>query len=186
MLQPLAMVSMTLEPSICLILESQLDFQVLTDSRTLKYLKIWGIHISTTFGTSNIGPSTIFNASNNQVISTAYMTQSHSPCPQYNKRLIFYYSTQKDSHRINLTPEIPQQSKHLNKVYVTQLPHIIVERCVLDHSLLKNLIKEYAYWIVKQENDGIIRKVCPKGIMNILKSKACRSKYTLSRDTDIL
>ncbi|CAO3650199.1 unnamed protein product [Mucor hiemalis] len=147
MLQPLAMVSMTLEPSICLILDSQLDFHVLTDSRTLKYLKIWGIHISTTFGTSNIGPSTIFNASNNQ----------------------------KDSHRINLTPEIPQQSKHLNKVYVTQLPHIIVERCVLDHSLLKNLIKEYAYWIVKQEDDGVIRKVCPKGIMNIMKSKACRS-----------
>lgn len=67
MLQPLAMASMTLEPNICLILDSQLDFRIVTDNRTLKYLKIWGIHISTTFGTSNIRPSTIFNTSNNKV-----------------------------------------------------------------------------------------------------------------------
>lgn len=65
---------------------------------------------------------------------------------------------------------------HPHRIRVTQLPTLILDRCLMNHTLLKNLIRDYAYWIKEQSQESSINMTCPKGIMEILKSKACRSK----------
>ncbi|KAI8336160.1 hypothetical protein BC941DRAFT_428482 [Chlamydoabsidia padenii] len=54
---------------------------------------------------------------------------------------------------------------------VTRLPSLILERCVLDPNLLSDLIHNYLNGL---ETRTITCSVCPPGMMDILKSKACR------------
>ncbi|KAG2233560.1 hypothetical protein INT48_007162 [Thamnidium elegans] len=75
----------------------------------------------------------------------------------------------------DLSPHFNQRN-HLNRIYVTQLPLVILDRCVANHALLKDIVRDYAYWIKDQNQESLLSiKECPKGIMEILKSKACRN-----------
>lgn len=123
MMKPSSLNPTTLEPSICIELESSFEYHLVTEK--LSYFKLWGIHIV-------VPPET-----------------SH-----------FFTS-----------------KSHPNRIYVTQLPSLILDRCVINHTLLKDLIRDYAYWIKEQSQESSINKTCPKGIMEILKSRACRSMF---------
>ncbi|OBZ90177.1 DNA mismatch repair protein MutL [Choanephora cucurbitarum] len=61
------------------------------------------------------------------------------------------------------------------KIFVTQIPNIILDRCISDHALLKEVICDHAYWMMEQRDEAVLSTTCPKGILEILKSKACRS-----------
>jgi DNA mismatch repair protein MLH3 len=75
-------------------------------------------------------------------------------------------------------------------LYVTHLPKMIADRCVLDTRITQELVRQHLYWL--EETGGVgtdfnadgnidesrewqtmIRK-CPRGIVDILNSKACR------------
>ncbi|CAG8569636.1 14558_t:CDS:10, partial [Funneliformis mosseae] len=75
-------------------------------------------------------------------------------------------------------------------IYVTHLPKMIADRCVLDTRMTQELIRQHLYWLEDTGGIGIdfstndntdlsrewrtmIRK-CPRGIVDILNSKACR------------
>ncbi|ORE05686.1 hypothetical protein BCV72DRAFT_229375 [Rhizopus microsporus var. microsporus] len=76
------------------------------------------------------------------------------------------------SHYFSSTPN----TKAYYRVYVTRLPELIVDRCITNHALIKTIIRDYVYWIVEQQyNPAIVKTNCPKGMVDILKSKACRS-----------
>ncbi|KAI8373269.1 hypothetical protein BD560DRAFT_446317 [Blakeslea trispora] len=60
-------------------------------------------------------------------------------------------------------------------IYVTQMPKIMLDRCMADHMLLREVICNHAYWMMEQRDEAVLLKTCPKGIMEILKSRACRS-----------
>lgn len=76
------------------------------------------------------------------------------------------------SHYFSSTPN----TKGYYRVYVTRLPELIADRCITNHALIKNIIRDYVYWIVEQHyNPAIVKTNCPKGMVDILKSKACRS-----------
>jgi DNA mismatch repair protein MLH3 len=123
MIKPSSLNPTTLEPSICIELESSFEYQLVTE--TLSYFKLWGIHIVAPPETS-------------------------------------HFFTSKN---------------HPNRVYVTQLPLLILDRCLVNHTLLKDLIRDYTYWVKEQNQETSLNKTCPKGIMEILKSRACRSTF---------
>ncbi|KAG2208722.1 hypothetical protein INT47_007821 [Mucor saturninus] len=85
----------------------------------------------------------------------------------YYKRWGIYFHEEETSHFF-------VSKVHPHRIRVTQLPTLILDRCLMNHALLKKLIQDYAYWIKEQNQEGSIN-VCPKGIMEILKSRACRS-----------
>ncbi|RCI01966.1 DNA mismatch repair protein, partial [Rhizopus stolonifer] len=120
-----------LEPTIPVQLDSLAEYQIVTSDRTLKCLKMWGIHIT----------------------ATTNSTTSRSR----------FFST---------TVNEPERAY---RVYVTQLPSVIVDRCIMNHTLLKQVICDYAYWMMEQRDEATLVKTCPKGVVEILKSKACRS-----------
>jgi DNA mismatch repair ATPase MutL len=161
--------SNVLEPRICLELESELDYWTLMDDRTLKYLKIWGIHIMKVNSNNNVIGATSFTSPHNYNMAQPSSFNSESShfiqCPSKEQQYISQQQMKEKS----------RQKIHINKVYVTQLPYTIIDRCTANHTLLKDLIKEYAYWLQKQTDEAIIKRTCPKGIMEMLKSKACRS-----------
>lgn len=136
----------TLEPPIAIDIDSITEFRLLTSERISKYLKIWGIHIATAMDR----PA---NCSMEQDMTI--LSQSR-----------YFNADETSGHFPN--------SK--NRIYVTRIPQLIVERCVINHDLLKALIQDHVYWMVEQKDESALIKTCPKGIMEILKSKACRSK----------
>lgn len=62
-------------------------------------------------------------------------------------------------------------------VWVTRLPQLIADRCMVDYDLLRDVIREYIHWL-EEQGPSASPDVCPKGIMQILKSKACRGEGT--------
>lgn len=58
-------------------------------------------------------------------------------------------------------------------VWVTRLPRLIADRCVVDNELLRDFIREYIHWL-EEAGPSASPDICPNGIMQILKSKACR------------
>ncbi|KAI9482923.1 MAG: hypothetical protein EXX96DRAFT_556133 [Benjaminiella poitrasii] len=79
----------------------------------------------------------------------------------------FFIKKPKNSHTL--------QGKRRKTIYVTRLPKSIVDRCIANHHVLKELILDHLYWIMEQTDEVLIARTCPKGIVEILKSKACRS-----------
>ncbi|GAA5802165.1 hypothetical protein HPULCUR_007626 [Helicostylum pulchrum] len=135
----------TLVQSVCIELDSPYEYQIITSDHVLRFLKIWGIYIAT----------------------TADPMQSNTAIPHSSR----FFSTPDSS------PHFTQKKRnHLNRIYVTQLPLVILDRCLANHSLLKDIVRDYAYWIKDQNQETLLSaKECPKGIMEILKSKACRN-----------
>jgi DNA mismatch repair ATPase MutL len=135
----------TLEPPIAIDLESASEFQLVASERISKYLKIWGIHITTI----------------TQQEDVTILSQSR------------YFNTEETSCHFEEMNSRFVNSK--NRVYVTRIPKLIVERCVSNHDLLKSLIRDHVYWMAEQKDESALIKTCPKGVIEILKSKACRS-----------
>lgn len=160
MIKPSCFKPTTLESSICIELDSPYEYQIVTSDRSLKFLKIWGIHvvtISSTSSSSSVDP--LKNTLPNSLTENSF-AQSR-----------FFISTSETS------PHFENKKNYLNRIYVTQLPALILDRCVANHALLKNIIRDYAYWIKDQNQGDSLSKTCPKGITEILKSKACRSTF---------
>lgn len=69
-----------------------------------------------------------------------------------------------------------EESPHFqkSKIFVTHIPQLITERCMADHSLLKSIILDHMYWVMEQTDEFAITNTCPRGILEILKSRACR------------
>lgn len=140
----------TLVQSICIELDSPYEYQIITSDLVLRFLKIWGIHIVTT---------------------TADPIHTNTAIPHSSR----FFSTPDSSPHFN-----QKKRNHLNRVYVTQLPLVILDRCLANYALLKDIVRDYAYWIKDQNQEILLgTKECPKGIMEILKSKACRSKVAI-------
>ncbi|KAI7903915.1 uncharacterized protein BX663DRAFT_505679 [Cokeromyces recurvatus] len=62
-----------------------------------------------------------------------------------------------------------------NQVYITRLPRAIIDKCITNHHILKDIIRDHLYWIMEQTDEILTARTCPKGITEILKSKACRN-----------
>ena len=74
------------------------------------------------------------------------------------------------------TKDVFTKKTESNSIYVTRLPRVIVDKCISNNSVIKNIILDYAYWLKEQKDEATIARTCPRGISDILKSKACRSK----------
>jgi DNA mismatch repair protein MLH3 len=142
-----------LEPPITIDLDSASEFQLVTSERISKYLKIWGIHITTTM------MNRVINRHTEQ--EEAILSQSR------------YFNTEETSSHF-------ENDSSKNRVYVTRLPNLIVDRCIVNHDLLKALIRDHVYWMAEQKEESALIKTCPKGIMEMLKSKACRSTLIIN------
>lgn len=78
----------------------------------------------------------------------------------------------------NVSPHFRQNQGAL----VTRLPHVIAERCLANHSLLGDMIREYIHWLEKnqhhvkdQESESFVfLRTCPPGMMQLMRSTACR------------
>ncbi|KAL0135569.1 hypothetical protein V8B55DRAFT_1548463 [Mucor lusitanicus] len=82
-------------------------------------------------------------------------------------------TTLSQSRYFDTSEESPHFQK--SKIFVTHIPQLITERCVADHSLLKSIILDHMYWVMEQTDEFAITNTCPRGILEILKSRACRS-----------
>jgi DNA mismatch repair ATPase MutL len=75
--------------------------------------------------------------------------------------------------QISASPHFSTKQRSQHQLVITRLPHLILERCVLDPQLLSDLIHNYLNAL---EGRTLTSSVCPPGMMDMLKSKACRSK----------
>ncbi|KAI9497884.1 histidine kinase-like ATPase [Zychaea mexicana] len=79
------------------------------------------------------------------------------------------------------------EKKKKGQVLVTRLPRLIADRCMVNRDMLRDLIREHLHSLdrVKQfqeadnDNDQEVKSFtylhgCPRGMMRILRSKACR------------
>ncbi|KAI7883938.1 hypothetical protein K492DRAFT_205130 [Lichtheimia hyalospora FSU 10163] len=80
------------------------------------------------------------------------------------------------------TPNVSPHFRQNQGALVTRLPHVIAERCLANHSLLGDMIREYIHWLEKnqqhvnnQESESFIfLRTCPPGMMQLMRSTACR------------
>ena len=95
-------------------------------------------------------------------------------------------STSNTSTTSFVSPHFVSSKDDLIPLYVTHLPKMIADRCVLDTRITQELVRQHLYRLEETGGIGIdfnanesrewrtmIRK-CPKGIIDILNSKACR------------
>jgi DNA mismatch repair ATPase MutL len=75
--------------------------------------------------------------------------------------------------QIKASPHFSTKQQPQHQLVITRLPHLILERCVIDPQLLSDLIHNYLHAL---EGRTLTSSVCPPGMMDMLKSKACRSK----------
>ncbi|KAI8141470.1 histidine kinase-like ATPase [Fennellomyces sp. T-0311] len=71
-----------------------------------------------------------------------------------------------------------------DRVLATRLPRLIADRCIVNRDMLRDLIREYLHWLdrtTQQQDDDdqeansfTFLRSCPRGMMRILRSKACR------------
>ncbi|KAI8904626.1 diacylglycerol acyltransferase-domain-containing protein [Powellomyces hirtus] len=61
------------------------------------------------------------------------------------------------------------------RVDVVELPKLIADRCVVDPGVIKDVIRQYVFWLEEGNIGAGVDGQCPKGILEILHSKACRS-----------
>lgn len=81
--------------------------------------------------------------------------------------------------QINASPHFSTKQRSQPQLVITRLPHLILERCVLDPQLLSDLIHKYLNAL---ERRTLTSSVCPPGMMDMLKSKACRSKWKRKKE----
>ncbi|KAL9559961.1 hypothetical protein MBANPS3_000181 [Mucor bainieri] len=80
-----------------------------------------------------------------------------------------------------------EESPHFqkSKIFITHMPQLITERCLTDHSLLKSIILDHMYWVMSQTDEFAIMNTCPRGILEILKSRACRGAIMFNDELTI-
>ncbi|CAG8765722.1 4732_t:CDS:2, partial [Cetraspora pellucida] len=95
-------------------------------------------------------------------------------------------------------------------IYVTHLPKMIADRCVFDSRVTQELLRQHLYWLEDTGGIGInnvgeksldtneqsdwktMIRLCPRGIIDILNSKACRGaikfndKLTLNQCQELI
>ncbi|KAI8975742.1 hypothetical protein BDF20DRAFT_1002163 [Mycotypha africana] len=142
--------TIALEPVITLNMESIFEVEALMDQRMSYYFKNWGIQY--------LAASDLDREMDTQMQSRFFeITESSSP------------------HFITSTATTTVVEKRY-KIYVTHIPALVSDRCISNHALLKELIRDYMYWVMSQQNnEAVITSTCPKGIVDILKSRACRT-----------
>ncbi|KAG1469911.1 hypothetical protein G6F56_002982 [Rhizopus delemar] len=70
--------------------------------------------------------------------------------------------------------------------YVTRLPDLIADKCLAQPELVRDIIRDHAYWMMEQHyNPAIVSKTCPKGVIELLKSKACRSAIMFNEELSL-
>ncbi|KAL7312159.1 hypothetical protein PS15m_007956 [Mucor circinelloides] len=82
-------------------------------------------------------------------------------------------ATLSQSRFFDTSEESPHFCKS-SRIFVTHIPQLITERCVGNHSILKSIILDHMYWVMEQTDEFAIMNTCPRGILEILKSRACR------------
>ncbi|KAI8089752.1 uncharacterized protein BX664DRAFT_140852 [Halteromyces radiatus] len=82
-----------------------------------------------------------------------------------------HHHQKRSSSHFTSNSQKDNMDRYTQQVFVTRLPQMIVERCILDPQLLTDLIREYLHDL---ESSVVSRLACPPGMMEILKSKACR------------
>ncbi|CAG8513295.1 10524_t:CDS:2 [Paraglomus brasilianum] len=91
---------------------------------------------------------------------------------------------------LDISPHFSRLNDHVTE-HVTHLPRMIADKCVADSRVLQGIIRQHLYWLedtggigVSVDDDGgyteseeewpnMIRR-CPRGILDIINSKACR------------
>lgn len=84
-------------------------------------------------------------------------------------------ATLSQSRFFDTSEESPHFCKS-SRIFVTHIPQLITERCVGNQSILKSIILDHMYWVMEQTDEFAIMNTCPRGILEILKSRACRGK----------
>ncbi|CAO0800988.1 unnamed protein product [Mucor circinelloides] len=84
-------------------------------------------------------------------------------------------ATLSQSRFFDTSEESPHFCKK-SRIFVTHIPQLITERCVGNHSILKSIILDHMYWVMEQTDEFAVMNTCPRGILEILKSRACRGK----------
>ncbi|KAG1087471.1 hypothetical protein G6F42_020597 [Rhizopus arrhizus] len=82
-------------------------------------------------------------------------------------------ATLSQSRFFDTSEESPHFCKK-SRIFVTHIPQLITERCVGNHSILKSIILDHMYWAMEQTDEFAVMNTCPRGILEILKSRACR------------
>ncbi|CDH60838.1 dna mismatch repair protein [Lichtheimia corymbifera JMRC:FSU:9682] len=80
------------------------------------------------------------------------------------------------------TPDVSPHFRQNQGALVTRLPHVIAERCLANHSLLGDMIREYIHWLEKNQQhvtdpeseSFVFLRTCPPGMMQLMRSTACR------------
>ncbi|KAL0095499.1 hypothetical protein F4703DRAFT_1938783 [Phycomyces blakesleeanus] len=77
------------------------------------------------------------------------------------------------------TPETSSHFNHTNPsepcLYVYRLPRLIADRCCTFPNTLTQLINDYLVWLQDYKGDDVNdKRTCPRGMIEIFKSKACR------------
>lgn len=60
------------------------------------------------------------------------------------------------------------------RVEVSCLPRLIADRCVVDPGVVRDVIRQHLYWLEEGLGSSGLGAKCPRGILDILNSKACR------------
>ncbi|KAI9274369.1 hypothetical protein BDA99DRAFT_497332 [Phascolomyces articulosus] len=137
-------------------------------------LSRWGFRLSITTPRSDVTPtplSSIYQEASDSTTTTILRYSKH-------------FSTRQSS------PHFKKMKKATTvpSAFVTRLPRIIADRCIVNNDMLCDLLREYLHSLdrVQQnqqdeesENDQEVNSFtflhgCPRGMMNILRSKACR------------
>ncbi|KAI8376310.1 uncharacterized protein BYT42DRAFT_574154 [Radiomyces spectabilis] len=72
------------------------------------------------------------------------------------------------------SPHFSVNDSRKDTIYIEQLPQLVADRCIINEDMLADLIKEYLYWLEGHDFPDMAMQMCPHGMMEILKSKACR------------
>ncbi|RUS26962.1 hypothetical protein BC938DRAFT_483883 [Jimgerdemannia flammicorona] len=87
--------------------------------------------------------------------------------------------------RVGASREEERETAAHVTVYVTRLPRLIADRCVADPRVVQEVVRGYLYWLdetggivgtgAAEEGEWLARlRGCPRGVLDILNSKACR------------
>ncbi|RUP44059.1 hypothetical protein BC936DRAFT_149995 [Jimgerdemannia flammicorona] len=87
--------------------------------------------------------------------------------------------------RVGASREEERETAAHVTVYVTRLPRLIADRCVADPRVVQEVVRGYLYWLdetggivgtgATEEGEWLARlRGCPRGVLDILNSKACR------------
>ncbi|CAO3612716.1 unnamed protein product [Cunninghamella blakesleeana] len=162
-----------LEPNIYIhITKQEIDLAMKYQS----VLRNWGIYIEKL--ESN-------NHQHHHQLNENHALRNHQTSPHFSKATSLHFKTNNNSNNSNSNNN--NNDKCLLRV--TRLPHLIVDRCTMYPDIIHNIICDYLHGLA---SNSISTSSCPPGIIEILKSLACRNAImfndplTLSQCTQLI